>query len=212
MNRRLLASPGLNLQTYPGEYVYIPDMLVAIVALKLYSQQNRGKYASTVKKWLDNMKMNHISEDNGLIASMVMYDYDGPSCITVKGSYTALSCYYLTFIDEDFARAQYEKFKALYYKKRPMAGFKEYDNKAPILGLDIDAGPIVFGLSPSGTAFGIGPATYFDDMEIRTSFLRTAEIAGTTLKAGGKSHYLLANIALVGEAIALAMRTATHWE
>lgn len=212
MNRRLLASSGLNLQTYPGEYVYIPDVLVAIVALNLYSLQNRGKYASTVKKWLDNMKMNHISEDNGLIASMVMYDYDGPSCITVKGSYTALSCYYLTFIDEDFARAQYEKFKALFYKKRPMAGFKEYDHKAPILGLDIDAGPIVFGLSPSGTAFGIGPATYFEDKDIRNGFLRTAEIAGTTITIGDKSHYLLANIALVGEAITLAMRTATPWE
>lgn len=96
MNRRLLASPGLNLQTYPGEYVYIPDMLVAIVALKLYSQEYGGKYGSTVNKWLENMKKNHLSESSGIIASMVMYDYDGPNCVTVKGSYTALSCYYLT--------------------------------------------------------------------------------------------------------------------
>jgi hypothetical protein len=33
MNRRLLQSPGLNLATYPGEPIYVPDMLVAIVAL-----------------------------------------------------------------------------------------------------------------------------------------------------------------------------------
>ena len=143
---------------------------------------------------------------------MVMYDYDGPSCIAVKGSYTALSCYYLTFIDEVFAKAQYEKFKAIFYKKRPLAGFKEYDYKEPILGLNIDAGPIVFGLSPSGTAFGIGPATYFEDTELRNRFLRTAEIAGTTITVGSKSHYLLADIALVGEAIVLAMRTATPWK
>jgi len=212
MNRRLLASPGLNLQTYPGEYVYVPDVLVAIVALKLYSRQYGGKYDSTIQKWLDNMKENHLSDSSRLIASMVMPDFDGPNCVTVKGSYTALSCYYLTFVDEDFARDQYEKFKSLFLKKRPIAGFKEYSYKSPVLAMDIDAGPIITGLSPSGTAFGIGPVTYFGDTDIRKQLLRTAEIAGTTVTCRGKNHYLLADIALVGEAITLAMRTATQWK
>lgn len=212
MNRRLLASPGLNLQTYPGEYVYIPDMLVAIVALKLYSQEYGGKYGSTVNKWLENMKKNHLSESSGIIASMVMYDYDGPNCVMVKGSYTALICYYLTFIDEAFARDQYEKFKALFLKKRPITGFKEYDYKSPIFAFDIDAGFILMGLSPTGTAFGLGPVTYFGDTDIRKKILHTAEIAGSTVTFGSKSHYLLADVALVGEAIALAMRTAAKWE
>lgn len=212
MNRRLLASPGLNLQTYPSEYVYIPDVLVAIVALKLYSRQYGEKYYSTIQQWLDNMKANHLSDSSGLIASMVIPDFDGPNCVTVKGSYTALSCYYLTFVDEDFAREQYEKFKALFLKKRPIAGFKEYSYKSPVWAMDIDAGPIIFGLSPSGTAFGIGPVTYFGDTAIRKQFLRTAEMAGTTVTCRDKSHYLLADIALVGEAITLAMRTATQWK
>lgn len=212
MNRRLLTSPGLNLQTYPGEYVYIPDVLVAMVALKLYSRQYGDKYYSTIQQWLDNMKANHLSDSSGLIASMVIPDFDGPNCVTVKGSYTALSCYYLTFVDEDFAREQYEKFKALFLKKRPIAGFKEYSYKSPVWAMDIDAGPIIFGLSPSGTAFGIGPVTYFGDTAIRKQFLRTAEMAGTTVTCRDKSHYLLADIALVGEAITLAMRTATQWK
>ena len=33
MNRRILNSDSMNLPTYPGESIYIPDMLVAIVAL-----------------------------------------------------------------------------------------------------------------------------------------------------------------------------------
>lgn len=212
MNRRLLASPGMNLQTYPGESVYIPDMLVAIVALKLYSLQNGGKYASTVNKWLDNMKKNHLSEPDAIIASMVIRDYDGPNCMTVKGSYTALSCYYLTFIDKDFARDQYDKFKAQFLKRRPITGFREYSHKSPILAMDIDAGPILFGLSPTGTAFGIGPVTFFGDTLLRKKLLRTAELAGTTVSTKDKSRYLLADIALVGEAITLAMRTAIPWE
>ena len=74
--------------------------------------------------------------------------------------------------------------------------------------MDIDAGPIIFNLSPSGTAFAIGCATSLDDMKFRNKLLKTAEIAGSTITWFGKSHYLLSNIALVGEAITLAMRTS----
>lgn len=211
MNRRILASQGLNLQTYPGEYVYIPDMLVAIVALKLYSEQHKGEYNSTVSKWLTNMKKNHLSSVSGLMASLVLDNYNEPNCIAVKGSYTALSCYYLTFIDKEFARAQYELFKSLFTKKWPVFGYKEFMNRKPLLTVDIDAGPIIFGLSPTGTAFGIGPATYFNDSLIRKKLLRTAEVAGTTIRGKNTNHYLLADMALVGEAITLAMRTATEW-
>ena len=41
----------------------------------------------------------------------------------------------------------------------------------------------------------------------RNKILRTAELAGSTIKIGDKRHYLLADIALIGEAIMLAMRT-----
>jgi hypothetical protein len=74
--------------------------------------------------------------------------------------------------------------------------------------MDIDAGPILFNLSPSGTGFVIGAATSLEDMEFRKRLLKTAEIGGSTVSWFGKSHYLLANIALVGEAILLAMRTS----
>ena len=211
MNRRILASPSLNIQTYPGENIYIPDMLVAIVALKLYSQEYGGKYDSTVNKWLADMKKNHL-DTSGLIASMLSYDPEEPNCLAIKGSYTALSCYYITFIDEVFAKVQYEAFKTQFLKKRPIAGFREYSYRSPVLAMDIDAGPILLGLSPSGTAFGIGPATYFGDLEIRNCFLRTAEMAGTTVTYRDKSHYILSDIALVGEAITLAMRTAVPWK
>ena len=42
---------------------------------------------------------------------------------------------------------------------------------------------------------------------LRRRLLKTAEAAGTTVSRGGRRHYLLADIALVGEAIMLAMRT-----
>lgn len=59
----------------------------------------------------------------------------------------------------------------------------------------------------SGTAFAIGCATFFSDKSFRNKLLRTAEITGHTIKWNDERHYLLANLALVGEAITLAMRT-----
>ena len=58
-----------------------------------------------------------------------------------------------------------------------------------------------------GTAFFAGSSTYFNDTEVRNGILKTAEIAGHTIKMGNMRHYLLADVALVGEAIMLAMRT-----
>ena len=109
--------------------------------------------------------------------------------------------------DEEFAKEQYDRLKDNYLKKFPFTGFKEYNNRYCLFGVDIDAGPIIFNLSPSGTAFATGSVTYFNDLKLRRKLLKTAEIAGTTISCRGKRHYLLADVALVGEAIMLAMRT-----
>ena len=129
----------------------------------------------------------------------------------IKGSYSALNCYYLSLIDTDFAKQQFQILKKYFKQTLPfIAGIKEYHTKKCLFGLDIDAGPIVFGLSPSGTGFAIGTATMCNDSKFRKQLLRTAEIVGSTVSYNGKSHYLLANVALVGEAILLAMRTTCH--
>ena len=212
MNRRILQSPTLNLQTYPGEFVYVPDMLVAIVALANYSKQNKGEYWPTIHSWLQLIQNNWIDPESGQIASYIPDEEAGMIKMPVKGSYSALSCYYLTFIDEGFAKEQYDLLKKNFYQERFIIGFREYHDKNCLLGFDIDAGPILFNLSPTGTAFGIGPATYFEDWRVCKKMLKTAELAGFTVSDKNQRHYLLANLALVGEAITLAMRTAVRWE
>ncbi len=207
MNHRILLSKGLNLPTYPGESIYIPDMLVAIVALDKYSDMNKGKYRSTVSKWINKAQKEWLDNDTGLLASFVDENGKQYEGAPVKGSYSALNCYYLTFIDEAFAKQQHEKLKKLFWKDGFVTGLKEYWDRSCPIGLDMDAGPIILELSPSGTAFFAGSSTFFNDYIVRKSILKTAEIAGHTIKMGNKRHYLLANVALVGEAIMLAMRT-----
>lgn len=205
MNRRIQQSPILNIPTYPDEPVYVPDMMVAMVALSDYARLNDGKYSSTVKDWICRAKSEWVDDKTGLLVSFL--DDNGITEAPVKGSYAALNCYYLTKIDAEFAKEQYDKLKIHFRQSFPATGIREYHDHSCWLGMDIDAGPIILNLSPSGTAFAIGEATYFNDIEFRNSLLKTAEIAGHTVKWNNKRHYLLGDIALVGEAITLAMRT-----
>lgn len=205
MNRRISQSPVLNIPTYPNEPVYVPDMMVAIVALSDYTRLNNGKYSSTVKDWINRAKSEWIDDKTGLLVSFL--DDNGQMEAPIKGSYSTLNCYYMTKIDPNFAKEQYDKLKAHFRQSFPTSGIKEYHDRSCWLGMDIDAGPILLNLSPSGTAFAIGSATYFNDIKFRKSLLKTAEIVGHTVKWNEKRHYLLGDIALVGEAIALAMRT-----
>lgn len=209
MNRRIRQSKSLNLPTYPGEYIYIPDMLVAIVALANYSSQYEGKYSTTVNMWVERAKKEWIDKETGMVASFLEVCNDSVQIVQpVKGSYSALNCYYLSLVDAEFAREQYDCLMKNYKQRFLFAGIKEYHDRGCLFGMDIDAGPIIFNLSPSGTAFAIGCATSLDDMEFRSKLLKTAEIGGSTVTWFGKCHYLLANLALVGEAIVLAMRTS----
>lgn len=208
MNRRIVKSPCLNLQTYPGEAIYVPDMLVGIIALSEYSKMYGGKYGTTVKRWVKRAKKDWLDSETGLLVSALNENGTQIDGAPVKGSYSALNCSYLSYIDEKFAKEQYETFKQHFWKNGLMiSGFREYHDRWCALGFDIDAGPILFGLSPSGTAFAAGAVTYFEDHKIRKKILRTAEKAGHTLQWNNTRHYALADVALVGEAIMLAMRT-----
>ena len=198
MYRRISNSPILNIPTYPFEQIYIPDMLVAIVALNIYSKIYNGRYQDSVQKWMD--------KETGLLVSFM--SNSGTISPMIKGSYSALNCYYLSLIDIEFAKQQFQILKKYFKKTLPLiVGIKEYHSGKCLFGFDIDAGPIVFGLSPSGTGFALGAATMCNDYKFRKQILRTAEFACSTVSYNGKSHYLLANVVLVGEAIILAMRT-----
>ena len=203
-------SPTLNLLTYPEEVVYVPDMLVTLVALSNFTWQCDNRYQATVEAWLNKAKKEWIDNETGILKSFL--DYNGTEKhMPVKGSYSALICYYLTFIDEAFAQEQYRLLKKCFMQGKLITGIREYYDHPCWLGIDIDSGPIICNLSPSGTAFAIGAATYFVDFDFRNRLLKTGEIAGSTVSWRSSNHYLLANVALVGEAITLAMRTSMPW-
>lgn len=111
MNRRILESECMNLPTYPCEDIYIPDMLVAIVALTNYAQLNNGKYQNTVNRWIQRAKSEWIDSETGLLRSFLPLDGDSSVKSPIKGSYSTLNTYYLTQIDPEFAKEQYTHLK-----------------------------------------------------------------------------------------------------
>lgn len=203
----------LNLLSFPRKQIWLPDMLVTIVALKNYSRLFDGKYSDILEAWLFNAKNKWIHNKTGLLAGTLPGANYRQKGIILRGSCTALNCSYLSMVDAEFAVAQYEKMKYVFgghasLLNKTVYGIKEYLRKSPKFTFDPgQAGLVVMGLSAGGTAFALGAATFFGDWETRSQLLRTAELGGCTIKEKGKRHYRLAEFALAGEAIALAMKT-----
>lgn len=207
LNDRMLEHDDLNLETYSHSPIYVADMSIALAALSLYSKFYPNTYENTIKMWIAKNLEKNCDAETGLIYSQLIGDRK-----TLLGSYTALNCYSFTHLDRDFAYDQYLKMKkhlsssAKIFPKT-IIGIKEHKNKCPDFCLDPDAGPIIKGLSPSGTAWAIGAATFFEDWDFRSQLLRTAELAGASVSKGDTMHYTLSNFAIVGEAVTLAART-----
>lgn len=213
LNRRMLESKyDLNLLSFPGKPIWLPDMLVTLVALRNYGRLYGGKYDATIDKWLNNAKTKWIHKGTGLLAGQLPGQGRLRNMV-IRGSHSALICSYLALVDEDFAREQYQKMckvlrKEASFMGKKICGVKEFLRKDPEFKMmPGDAGLVIKGISAGGTAFAFGAATYFGDWKFRYEMLRTAEVAGGTKKEKGMRHYKIAEMFLVGEATVLAMRT-----
>lgn len=214
LNRRMLESKyDLNLLSFPYKPIFLPDMLVAIIALQNYSKLYNGTYQETIDKWILNAKTKWIHRPSGLLKSMLPGASKYKRQRKMKGSFIALNCSYLCLVNEMFALSQYNSMKnkmvhEIEFFGERILGIKEFTNKDPLFQLSGgDSGFTAKGLSAGGTAFALGCATFFEDWEFRSKLLRTAEVIGETVKKRGKRHYRLGDIFLTGEAVALAMRT-----
>src|SRR5262249_34590598 len=133
-----------------------------------------------------------------------------------RSSGVAFALVYLFHADPQFFRQHYNQLKRVFgiwffptVGPFPGAGaLKENPDGSP--KGDVDSGPIIFGISPAGTGFGVGCARAAQDGAFLSKLLVTAEMIGCTIDWNGRRHYLLAP--LVGEAIMLAMKTATPWD
>jgi len=70
---------------------------------------------------------------------------------------------------------------------------------------DVDSGPLIFSISPSGCAFSLAAARAFDDRDAFVRLYRTAHLMGTPVDVSGRRTYVTGGP--LGNAILLAMLT-----
>lgn len=205
LHHRMLRNPNLNLKSFPDKPYFSADFLVALVAFHNHTILfNVDKYENTIIRWLNLSNSVWKQSRTGLLVSTLYTRRKGP----VKGCYTGLNNFWLTLIGQPtYAVDQYSRMKKYLAKYGKLTGIREYLNKSPKLAFDPNSGPVVEGMSPSGTAFAIGSATFYGDWHFRNEMLATAQKAGGDVKKKGMRHYKLGEFALVGEATVLAMRT-----
>lgn len=214
LNRRMRQSRDLSLPSFPNGMVFLPDMMFCLFALKDYGTLHNGEFEDTVSLWLQMAKNNWIDKKIGLLYSCY---YRNHTAGRVSGAYAGLNCTGLVLLDEEFGREQFQMMKrtlGVQFGKEsdPYIAIKEYLHSSSKISFDIDAGPVIYGISPSGTAFSMGAATYLGDWSFRKGLLRTAELGGHTVKSMKTRHYKLTEIMLTGEAITLAMRTMINFD
>ena len=214
LNRRMRQSRDLNLPSFPNGVVFLPDMMFCLLALKDYGKLYNGEFEDTVSLWLQMAKNHWIDKKTGLLYSCY---HRNRTAGRVSGAYAGLNCTGLAMLDEEFGREQFQIMKRTLGVQfgdefEPYIAIKEYLHSSSKISFDIDAGPVIYGLSPSGISFSMGAATYLGEWSFRKGLLATAELGGHTVKSRNTRHYKLAEIMLTGEAITLAMRTMVNFD
>jgi hypothetical protein len=204
--RRLHASPGLCLETYPGE-IYLPDNLVVFASIANFSRTQHGEYTDLASAWVQHARAALLDRELGILPFHL--DQDCKPTGGVRGSGAGWNSFYLPYINEPFATEQYQRINQNLIQWRLFTGVREYPRGVFGLG-DVDSGPALLGFSPSGTGFFIAGAAHAQDAALLTKLLFTSELVGSTWEWNARRRYLLAP--LVGDAILLAMKTARVWD
>jgi hypothetical protein len=206
--RRVLAAPSAHLETYPGE-TYAMDNTVVQAALALHQRAGRGDHRAAIGRWLDHTRRHLLDPATGLICFAL--DAEGRPAQRSRGSGAGWNSFFLPFVDEAFAAEQFAALKAHLVRDLPFGGAGVREFPAGVAGAgDVDSGPVLFGISTSGTGFAVAGARHARDARLLGRLLTTAEIVGHTVQWRGQRRYLFAP--LVGDAIMLAMKTARPWD
>jgi hypothetical protein len=208
MHRRMTASPSLHAETYPGQ-TFVADNTVVVACLALAQRLYPDDHLDLSEAWVRRVQTDYLDPGTGLMVFRIAGD--GAVIEASRGSGVAWGVFYLSYASRSFAEQQHRQLKAVMGSRvlGLVHGVREYPN-GDERGGDVDSGPLVFGLSPSGTGFAIAGATLAGDEVGKLELLRTAELVGTTLGTGAGRRYVLSP--LVGDAILLAMRTVTAWD
>jgi len=200
--RRLDASPTGMIETYPEE-TWPPDVAAVAGSIGLHASVTGEGRGALLARWARRFETCAIDR-----AGMLVQRVESGSCDprdAPRGSGTAVASYFVAFAAPDLARRLYGGVSSA---RRSIAGFgavREYEEGYSGRG-DLNAGPIVFGLSVGATGFGLGAARIARDRDAFVELYRSAHLVGAEASEGGGTAFAAGG--LLGDALLLAMLTA----
>ena len=201
---RFRRSSCLALESYPDE-CWMFDHVVALAAIRVADYLDGSDHSSLVRDWIALSKKKLVHRESGLLVSSFTTDarpLDGP-----EGSSIWMVAHGLQFLDEDFARDQYQR--ARKELGRTTLGFS-YACEWPASWTgqaDIDSGPIipVFNISAGASGMAFIGAAAFQDQEFLSSLAATLDFAAFPSRKSGRLKYCASN--QVGDAALLYAAT-----
>lgn len=203
LSRDLDASKHGMLKSYSDMW-WLTDNFAAHAGLVLYDNAYKTRLSASKKKFIEQIRAHYIDPNTGLFATYVDDDkqliLQGPRGISLM-----YGLHYLKDFDSEFASEQYALAKKHFYHSFLGAGaMGEFPDGAQGRG-DIDSGPIIFGLGPSASGFGIGAAAVMDDQLTVTGLLYSLGLIGLPVVDGDGLHYQ--SMPTVGQAVVLFGKT-----
>jgi hypothetical protein len=200
--KRLDASPQGLIETYPNE-TWPPDVAAVAGSIGLHGRATGKDHGALLARWAQRF------EACAMHASgYVIQRTRTGSCVGVdapRGSGTAVAAYFISFADRELSRRIYQ---GLLRGQRSLLGFggiREYPSGFAGEG-DLNAGPIIFGMSVGATGFGLGAARAHGDRDTFSVLYRSTHLLGVPVASGDRTAF--ATGGALGNALLLAMLTA----
>lgn len=202
---RTLATRTFHARSYPNSPRWPADQLVTLVALRVYDATHGTRLLEApLRGYLEVMRA-YTDVATGLHQSAIT---NLPYSRVPRGCALSYSIPLLAQVAPDVARDQYVAYQRhMRASVLGLGGFREWPEGRG-LGVDVDSGPVVFGMGVAATGFGLAAARIMHDEAQYNAIRRTVMTFGGP-GLGPSGGHLTAP--LLGEAILLNGRTARVW-
>ncbi len=177
---------------YPDSYVNMSwpaDACVAMASLQLYNKLYTPLYDTLIQNWIENVKV-HLDTATGLIPHQSASG-TGNTLEGARGSSMSLILIFLAEIDPVFAQQQFVIYqKQFQHTILGLPAIREYPAGTSGTG-DIDSGPVVFGMSFTGTIVGIGTFAKFGATNQSRKLSACTEAFGFPVSFNNKKQFAL---------------------
>lgn len=202
--RRIDASTHGMIETYPGE-TWPPDVSAVIGSIGLHARATKTDRTELLARWAAKFEPCAVNPKSGLLVQRVKSGTCDAEDAT-RGSGTAIAAYFLSFATPALAKKLYDAMiSQLAVDVAGFGGIREYPRGTSGEG-DVDAGPIIFGVSVGATGFGLGAARAQGDRDRFRSLYRSTSLFGAPTGVDRRTAFAMGGF--LGNSLLLAMLTA----